>query len=185
MKAIAITRFIEDYSQLRVSDIPAPVPKSDEVLVNITHSALNHVDLLYAKGLHQNNHIGLVKPPFVSGLEFAGVVVFQLLENVLSRQVITSGEVPLAGSPEQICVRASQLQRVPRGWTLHDAAGLGAATAPVSYGALVRLARVEKGQTVLVHAAAGGLGVAAVMIANALDAKVIGTVGRVKRKPRW
>lgn len=71
----------------------------------------------------------------------------------------------------------SGLQHLPEGWSLSDVAGLGAATAPVSYGALVRVAQVQKGEMVLVHAAAGGLGVVAVQIARALGARVVATVG--------
>ncbi|KAK6382180.1 hypothetical protein LTS17_004066 [Exophiala oligosperma] len=176
MKAIQISEYVKSHSDLRVTDVPNPVPKADEVLVTVTHSALNHVDLLYAKGLHQNNHGGLVKPPFVLGLEFAGVVAsapprsgFEVGDEVWGASV--------GGYAERIAVPVSSVHRLPRGWTLHDVAGLGAATAPVSYGALVRLARLREGQTVLVHAAAGGLGVFAVQIAHALGAKVVGTVG--------
>ncbi|EHY54558.1 hypothetical protein HRR83_004320 [Exophiala dermatitidis] len=201
MKAIQITNYVQKYSELTVSDIPppallssssSPTTKStatetgtgttddnDKVLVNITHSALNHVDLLYARGLHQNNHSGLVKPPFVLGLEFAGVVVATSGSRSGSKfkpgdQVWGSS---VGGFAEQIAVPASSLQKVPSGWTLHDVAGLGAATAPVSYGALVRVAQVRPGQIVLVHAAAGGLGVVAAQIAHALGAMVIATVG--------
>ncbi len=178
MKAIQITEYVKSFSELRVREIPSPenaTTTAGQVVVNITHSALNHVDLLYARGLHQNNHIGLVKPPFVLGLEFAGVVVgsesseFRVGDHVWGAAV--------GGFAEQISVPASSLQKLPSGWTLHDAAGLGAATAPVSYGALVRVAQVQPGQIVLVHAAAGGLGVVAVQIAVALGARVIATVG--------
>jgi NADPH:quinone reductase-like Zn-dependent oxidoreductase len=176
MKALHITEFVKSNSDLRVSNIPSPKPKDDQVLVNITHSALNHVDLLYARGLHQNNHSGLVKPPFTLGLEFAGIVA-----SAPSGSPFKSGDqvwgAGVGGFAEQIAVPVSSLQRIPTGWTLHDIAGLGAATAPVSYGALVRVANVQKGQTVLIHAAAGGLGVVAVQIAQALGAQVIGTVG--------
>jgi NADPH:quinone reductase-like Zn-dependent oxidoreductase len=179
MKAIQITNHVESYSELRVSEVSPPgrTPTTGQVLVDITHSALNHVDLLYAKGLHQNNHIGLVKPPFVLGLEFAGVVASTGPKSEgfkAGDQVWGAG---VGGFAEQISVPASSLQRLPSGWSLHDVAGLGAATAPVSYGALVRVARLQPGQIVLVHAAAGGLGVVAVQIAVALGAKVIATVG--------
>lgn len=176
MKAIQISSYVKENYELRVSEIPSPSPTADQVLVNITHSALNHVDLLYARGKHQNNHIGLVKPPFVLGLEFAGVVAsaptscdFEVGDHVWGAGV--------GGFAEQVAVPPSALHRLPTGWKLHDVAGLGAATAPVSYGALVRIAEVKPGQTVLVHAAAGGLGVFAVQIAHALGANVIGTVG--------
>ncbi|EXJ85594.1 hypothetical protein A1O1_05960 [Capronia coronata CBS 617.96] len=178
MKAIQIPKYVESFSELQVTDIPAPIPniQNDEVLVTITHSALNHVDLLYARGLHQNNHVGLVKPSFTLGLEFAGVVASASARSGFNRGDQVWGS-SVGGFAEQIAVPASALHRVPSGWTLHDVAGLGAATAPVSYGALVRVARVQAGQTVLVHAAAGGLGVVAVQIAHALGAKVIATVG--------
>lgn len=65
---------------------------------------------------------------------------------------------------------------VPRGWSFADAAGLFV-TAPTSYGALVTRANVQAGEWVLVHAAAGGVGLAAVQIAKALGATVIAAVG--------
>ena len=69
------------------------------------------------------------------------------------------------------------MRKLPQGLNLRDAAGIGAATAPVSYGALVRCAEIKKGDVVLVHAAAGGLGVVACQIAHSLGCRVIGTVG--------
>ncbi|KAK5373767.1 hypothetical protein LTR20_003569 [Exophiala xenobiotica] len=197
MKAIQISNYVKSYSDLRVTEIPSPTPRPDQILVTITHSALNHVDLLYARGLHQNNHSGLVSPPFVLGLEFAGVVAAV----PASASASASSSSPssgcececefkvgdlvwgsaVGGFAEQIAVAPSALHKLPGSgsgsWTLRDVAGLGAATAPVSYAALVRVAQVKAGQTVLVHAAAGGLGVVAVQIAVALGARVIGTVG--------
>jgi NADPH:quinone reductase len=175
MKAIAIKAFVKQYADLHVSDVAAPTPKAAEILVTITHAGVNHVDLLYARGAHQNNASRLVKPPFVLGLEFAGIVAA-----VPSRT--GSGEGPpsrfhvgdrvwgsaMGAFAEQIAVPESSLQRVPEGWSLEDVAWLGAATAPVSYGALVNVANVQSGEVVLVHAAAGGLGVVAAQIARAL-----------------
>ena len=82
----------------------------------------------------------------------------------------------LGAFAEYIVAEEQAVRRIPEGWSLQDAAGM-AATAPVSYGALVRVAKVQPGEVVLVHAAAGGLGVMAVQIAKALGARVIGTVG--------
>ena len=67
------------------------------------------------------------------------------------------------------------IRRVPSGWKVADAAGL-AATLPVSYGSLL-VTGLKSGETVLVHAAAGGLGIMAVQIAVAMGCKVIGTAG--------
>lgn len=192
MKAIAINVFVEQYADLAVSDVPAPTPKAGEVLVTITHAGLNHVDLLYARGAHQNNASGLVTPPFVLGLEFAGTVAAVAVARRgggggggkcreappprfhVGERVWGSAVGALA---EQIAVPESSLQRVPAGWRAEEVAGLGAATAPVSYGALVRVAKVQSGERVLVHAAAGGLGVVAGQIARALGVRVVATVG--------
>jgi NADPH:quinone reductase-like Zn-dependent oxidoreductase len=71
---------------------------------------------------------------------------------------------------------ASSLHRIPAGWDFADAAGL-AATLPVSYGALLKCGKLKPGETVLIHAAAGGLGLAAVQIAKAVGCRVIATAG--------
>ena len=184
MKAIAINAFVNKPSDLHVSEVAAPsLHNADDILVTITHASLNHVDLLYARGAHQNNASGLVAPPFILGLEFAGLVAATAATGSgESSPGFEIGDAVWGSSvgafAEQIVVPASSLQRVPEGgWRLEDVAGLGAATAPVSYGALVQVAKVQRGETVLVHAAAGGLGVVAVQIARALGARVVATVG--------
>lgn len=85
---------------------------------------------------------------------------------------------------EEIIVSASSIHHLPSAeWSLHDIAALGAATLPVSFGALTFIGDVRAGETVLIHAAAGGLGIYAAQVARALGAKVIGTVGS-ERKAR-
>ena len=70
---------------------------------------------------------------------------------------------------------------VPEGWSFEDAAGLFV-TAPTSYGGLVHRANVKSGDWVLVHAAAGGVGLAAVQIAKAMGATVIATAGTERKR---
>lgn len=72
------------------------------------------------------------------------------------------------------------LHRIPSTWSTQGAAGI-AATLPVSYGALVLRAGLKPGQSVLVHAAAGGLGIMAVQVAAALGCRVIGTAGSAEK----
>lgn len=74
----------------------------------------------------------------------------------------------------------ASLLPVPRGWSFEDAAGLFV-TAPTSYGGLVTRANVQPGEWVLVHAAAGGVGLAAVQIAKAKGATVIATAGSERK----
>jgi NADPH2:quinone reductase len=70
---------------------------------------------------------------------------------------------------------------VPQGWSFEDAAGLFV-TAPTSYGGLVQRANIQSGDWVLVHAAAGGVGLAAVQIAKAKGATVIATAGTERKR---
>lgn len=75
-----------------------------------------------------------------------------------------------------MCAAEHELLAVPQGWSFADAAGLFI-TAPTSYSALVLRADVKAGDWVLVHAAAGGVGLAAVQVAKAFGATVIATAG--------
>ena len=130
--------------------------------------------ILKARGKHQNNR-SLVKPPFILGLEFAGTI---LSSPSSSHSTFKPGTRVFGGSlgsyASLISVKPSSLHHIPESWTFAQAAGL-AATAPVSYGALVTRGRLQKGETVLIHAAAGGLGLMAVQIAKAVGARVIAT----------
>jgi NADPH:quinone reductase len=80
------------------------------------------------------------------------------------------------GYATKVAAREESLRPVPKGWSFFDAAGLFV-TAPTSYAGLVLRAEVKKGDFVLVHAAAGGVGLAAVQIAKAFGATVVATAG--------
>lgn len=80
------------------------------------------------------------------------------------------------GYATKIAASEERLWPVPEGWSFFDAAGLFV-TAPTSYAGLVTRAGVKAGDFVLVHAAAGGVGLAAVQIAKAFGATVIATAG--------
>lgn len=127
-----------------------------------------------ARGKHQNNR-SLIRPPFILGLEFAGIVSSAPIGSQYSPgdRVFGSG---LGSYAEQIAVNGATLHHIPKDWDFRDAAGL-AATAPVSYGALITRGRLQRGETVLIHAAAGGLGAMAIQISKAVGARVIATAG--------
>ena len=80
----------------------------------------------------------------------------------------------LGAYAERISAKEASLHPIPSRWDFAEAAGL-AATAPVSYGALIVRSGLKRGESVLIHAAAGGLGLMAVQIAKAVGAKVIAT----------
>lgn len=86
----------------------------------------------------------------------------------------------LGSFAEAICVDESSVRHVPERWSNAEACAVGASGA-VSYGALVGIANVQRGETVLVLGASGGLGVMAVQIAKALGAKVIAVAGTAEK----
>lgn len=173
MEAIRITEFLPAISALHPQTIPhLPAPGPNEVLVEIHSAALNHVDVLYAQGKHQNN-TSLVRPPFTLGLEFAGIV------SVSNSSEFKAGErvfgAHLGAYATHILVPARSLHRIPVNHSFQSTAGL-AATASVAYGAVAIRAGVKRGDWVLVHGAAGGIGVYACQIAKVLGARVIAGV---------
>jgi len=118
-------------------------------------------------------------PPFTLGLEFAGTIV-----SSRSSSPYQPGDRVCGGTTgayaQYVSVPSQALRPIPRTWSFASAAGLPA-TAPVSYSALLFRARLVPGETVLVHAGAGALGLMAVQIAKAVGAKVIATAGSVEK----
>ncbi len=133
----------------------------------------NFSDILMAKGGYQE------KPelPFVLGREAAGVVSALGSEDLgfaLGDRVLVSA---LTGCfAEQAVVPARAAHRMPDGMSYEDGAALPIIY-PSAYAALVFRAALQSGETLLVHAAAGGVGTAAVQIGKALGARVIATAG--------
>ncbi|CZT09682.1 related to quinone reductase [Rhynchosporium graminicola] len=184
MKAILIAKFVETVKEVKISEVPTPEPKDDEVLIRIAAAGVNFVDLLYARGKHQNNR-SLITPPFILGLEFAGTVISSpCISGTPSSPSLKVGTRVFGGSlgsyASHIICKPSSLLHIPEKWTFTQAASL-AATAPVSYGALILRGRLQKGETVLIHAAAGGLGLMAVQIAKAVGARVIATASTTQK----
>lgn len=120
--------------------------------------------------------------PWVSGAEFAGVVLSTPANSPNPKFPVGSKVfgASLGAYATKVLANETSLLPVPQGWSFEEAAGLFV-TAPTSYGALVTRAGVKAGDYVLVHAAAGGVGLAAVQIAKAFGATVIATAG-TKRK---
>ena len=144
---------------LVVSTLPDPTQGRDEYLIAVHASAANFFDILQIQGKYQH------QPPFpwISGTEFAGVVVATPPASKKPKfpcgsRVFGAHQGAYA---TKVCAKEAALFPVPDGWSFEDAAGLFV-TAPTSYGALVVRAGVKRGDWVLVHAAAGGVGLAAV-----------------------
>lgn len=175
MRGIQIKEYVKGPSELKVADLPDPVPAPDQYLISIRATATNFFDLLQIAGKYQHQP----PLPWISGSEFSGVVLSTPSSPKFSPRFKVGDRVfgaSQGGYATKVAAREETLRPIPKGWSFFEAAGLFV-TAPTSYGALVTRAGIRKGDYVLVHAAAGGVGLAAVQIAKAFGATVIATAG--------
>ncbi|KAI1850908.1 hypothetical protein JX265_007233 [Neoarthrinium moseri] len=179
MRGIQVAKYVKGPQELKINELPDPKPSPDQYVIEVHAAATNFFDILQIQGKYQH------QPPFpwVAGAEFAGVVI-STPASVKSPKFPVGSRV-FGGSQgsyaTKILATEVQLLPVPEGWSFRDAAGLFV-TAPTSYGALVLRAGVKAGDYVLVHAAAGGVGLAAVQIAKAFGATVIATAGTQRKR---
>ncbi len=177
MRAIVVERFMQP-QELVVSDAPEPTAAPGSVVIDVRAAGANFFDGLMVEGKYQE------RPPFpfVPGSECAGVVhaVSDGVADLKPGDRVMSGLIRGAFA-ERVAVPASRVWKMPEGVSFETAAAF-----PVVYGtsymALVERAHVRAGETVLVTAAAGGVGLAAVQIAKALGARVIGAAGTEEKR---
>ncbi|KAL5095246.1 hypothetical protein Trisim1_000024 [Trichoderma cf. simile WF8] len=179
MRGIEIQKYVKSPAELQVTELPDPVPKDDEYVIEVHAAAANFFDILQVQGRYQN------QPPFpwVAGAEFAGTVVSTPRKSRTKPRFAVGARVFGAAQgafATKLCTKEVALLPVPEGWSFRDAAGLFV-TAPTSYGALVVRAGIKAGDVVLVHAAAGGVGLAAVQVAKAFGATVIATASTPRK----
>ncbi|MDN5860024.1 MAG: NADPH:quinone oxidoreductase family protein [Pseudonocardia sp.] len=174
MKGWQVHELGEPADVLAFGDMPDPDPGPGQVLVRVAAAACNFPDILICQGRYQD------KPPLpcTPGLEIAGEVVAagpgaaaQVGDRVLGTPPMGRG-----GYAELAVLDAAATLPWPDGMTPGQAAGMFV-TYQTGYCALHRRAALQPGETLLVHAAAGGVGTAAVQLGKAAGARVIGTAG--------
>ena len=155
-----------------------PVPQSDQVCVRIHRAGINFAELMMRQGLYGSSP----DFPFTPGYEASGVVIG------VGDQVATlkEGDRVLAmtgfgGYSEKVCMDARRVIPIPDSVSFDQAAAI-----PVTYGTafhmLVPLGRISKGDSVLIHHAAGGVGTAVAQICQSFGASlVVGTASTPKR----
>ncbi|KAI1432841.1 hypothetical protein GGR50DRAFT_555531 [Xylaria sp. CBS 124048] len=178
MRGIQVTQYVKGPKELKVTELADPSPSPDQYLIEVHAAAANFFDTLQIQGKYQS------QPPFpwVSGAEFSGVVLATPKSAKPPRFPVGSRVFGASQGAyaTKVCATEEQLLPVPKDWSFTDAAGLFV-TAPTSYGALVQRAGVKAGDWVLVHAAAGGVGLAAIQIAKAFGATVVATAGTPRK----
>ncbi|GMU93412.1 MAG: NAD(P)H quinone oxidoreductase [Candidatus Hydrogenedentota bacterium] len=155
---------------LAVEDVPAPEPAEGQALVKVAAAGINYADIMQREGLYPNGP----KPPFGAGFEVSGVVE-RVADDVTQWK---PGDEVLgiceAGYSEYVVADAARLLPKPAGLSFAEAAAIPCQYL-TAYHALLTLAGLKAGHTVLLHAAAGGLGSVMVQIAKNVGATVIGT----------
>lgn len=177
MKALVAYQF-GPVDALTIDDRPVPEPGPHEILIDVAAAAINFPDVLVIEGRYQ------VKPPlpFVPGKEIAGVVAavgpqvagFQVGDRVMAL-------VEYGAFSEKVAVRSTLCFKVPRAIPLTHAAGIGLAYQTAHF-ALHRRGNLRAGETVLVTAANGSVGLATMQLAKAAGANVIGVVNDGSKK---
>lgn len=175
MRACQVTELGEPADVLRVDEVPEPSPAPGQVLVRVLASAANFPDVLMCRGEYQ------VRPPlpFTPGVELCGEVA-ALGEGVtgvsVGDRVLGGSSLPSGGFAQMALMQSASALRAPDSLDDAEASALfiGYQT---GWFALRRRANLRAGETLLVHAAAGGVGSAAVQLGKAMGATVIGVVG--------
>jgi NADPH2:quinone reductase len=156
-----------------------PPPAGDDqrsVLVEVHAAGVSFADMLITRGLYQ------VKPtlPFIPGLEVAGVVQRAPAESGFAAGDRVAAFMFGGAFAEEVAADPAHTVRLPSSVAFPEGGGF-VVNYQTAWLALVRRARLESGQQVLVHGAGGGLGVAVVQVARALGGRVIGvTAGPAK-----
>ena len=176
MRAIVVDEFGPP-ARLRAAEVPPPVPGPGDVLVTVHAAPVNYVDLLVVGGTYQF----LPPRPFVPGKGPAGVVA-ALGPDVTTLQI---GDRVLAmaeagGYAEAVAVGAEQCHRLPSGMSFIEAASLSLVY-DTAWFALRERARLERGESVLVLGASGGVGQAGVQLGHAMGAQVLAGISRPER----
>ena len=144
-------------------DVSDPVPQDGEALVRVRAAGINFLDVLIRRGRYPQ----MPEFPTVLGVELAG----ELEDGTRVMGLLSAGAYA-----ELAAVPRASLVPLPDGAAFAEGAGF-VLTFLTAWVPLTRQVRLEEGQTVLVHAAAGGVGTATIQVARALGARVVAAVG--------
>jgi NADPH:quinone reductase len=175
MRAWQARELGEPRDVLTLAEVPEPEPGPGQVLVRVRAAAANFPDVLMCRGLYQ------VRPPlpFTPGIELCGEIV-AVGEGVdglgVGDRVLGGSSLPSGAFADLAVMRADSVFPAPEGLDDAEAAAFFI-TYQTGWFGLHRRARLTAGETLLVHAAAGGVGSGAVQLGKAAGAQVIGVVG--------
>jgi NADPH:quinone reductase-like Zn-dependent oxidoreductase len=167
-----------DIDVLKVQEKPDPIPRDDEVVIRVRAAGLNFADILARQGLYPDGP----PKPCVMGYEVSGVVAAagkDVNSSFVGKSVVAMTR--FGGQSEMIAVKATQMFEKPEKLTFEQAAAI-----PVNYltayALLVVMGSLHKDESILIHNAGGGVGLAALDIAKQIGAVTYGTASSGKHK---
>jgi NADPH:quinone reductase len=177
MRALQQTSLNGPQDMRLITDAPVPRPGEGEVLIRVTAAGVNFADISKAHGTFLDGP----RPPYLAGFEAAGEIVAvgeAVTRPQLGSRVVGVGNGAFA---EYMVLPAAAAMPAPPGWTEEQALGL-VVNWPTALAALKPLGGITAGQAVLIHAAAGATGQAAVTMAKHYGATVIATASPGKHE---
>lgn len=175
MRAVVITKHGPP-SVLQIQERPDPKPAAGEVVIDVKAAGVNFADVMARLGFYAD----APKTPCVVGYEVAGTVseLGADVEGVAVGDRVVGG-TRFGGYAERVAVAANELVTIPPDFSFEQAAAV-----PVNYSTawagLVRYGSLQRGERVLIHAAGGGVGIAATQLAKSLGAEIYGTASASK-----
>jgi len=162
-----------------ITDAPVPVPGPDEVLIRVAAAGVNFGDISQAYG----TFLGGPQPPYLAGFEAVGEIAAtgEAVTGLEPGARVIGVGIGCGAFAEYAALPAAAVMPVPVGWAAQEALGL-VVNWPTALAALKPLGGVAAGQAVLIHAAAGGTGQAAVKMAKHYGATVIATASPGKHE---
>lgn len=181
MRAIVITSPGPDSSHMRLADVPEPVPGPGEALVDVAFGGCNFADTMMRSGSypHPKGY------PLVAGLEFSGTIAAlgpDVKDFAVGDRVAAFSE-NAGGFAERCAVPAERIVRLPPAISLETGAAF-LIQAMTAWNILHLVSVTKPGDTVLIHAVGGGLGLFLTQLAVRAGATVIGTVGTPGKEAR-
>jgi NADPH:quinone reductase-like Zn-dependent oxidoreductase len=169
-----VVRLLEFGGQLVLDDVPTPTIGSDEILVKVKSTAVNHVDLVKASGTVRQ--IFPLDLPWIPGHEFSGIVeqIGSEITSCAPGDAVFGTTTGMGAYAEYLAVKAAAIARKPSNLSFEEAASVPVA-AQTAWEGIFTHGHLEKGQTILIHAGAGAVGAYAVQLAAHAGATVIAT----------
>jgi NADPH:quinone reductase-like Zn-dependent oxidoreductase len=175
VRALVLKKHGPPDQALEVQDWPEPSPGRGQILVDVRAAGINFADILGRMGLYPD----APKTPCVMGYEVAGTVAAVGPDAEFAQGDRVIAATHFEGFAEKAVADTKNVLKLPEGMSFEQGAAL-----PVNYGtayaALILFANVRRGETVLVNAAAGGVGIAALQILKTRGAQAIGTASASK-----